>query len=53
MVLTHQLVWNIQLNPGVQVELWQEFQESVVQVPTELVKVLSVINVEKEECSLH
>lgn len=43
---------NTQLNHGELVELWLEFQELVVLVPPEVVRVLSVINVEKAECSL-
>lgn len=42
---------NTQPNPGEQVELWLESQESVVLVLAEADKVLSVTCVERVECS--
>ena len=53
MELKQMLVCNMLLNHGEQVELLQEFQELVEVVLPDLVKVPSVISVEKEECLLH
>lgn len=46
-------VTNTQLNHGEQVELLQEFQELVVQVPAEADREPSVTCVERVECLLH
>lgn len=52
MVSTQEPVTNIQLKVGVLVEPWPEFQEFLEVVQTEVDKPLSVICVEKVECSL-
>jgi len=52
MLSSTRLVLSTPLNPGVQVELWQESQESLVLVLPDLDRLLSVTCAERLECSL-